>query len=303
MTGTVNTRTLDLATFTPPFGWHVEERGSGSDRCVVISKAASGSYCMAVVYASASAGGDLETSFASEWARTALQSLAPVATPRAVIRDVGALRLAIGAAPSTAQGQPIVGLLIVADAGARVVSILVLSPTFESLDTFRAEVDTVFGSLVVQRVEGGAPGARPVAEPARRTLAVGDLAGEWGRQDGINTRYVDAHSGAYAGTDSIHFTEKWQITASGTISLDFFGIHNGRRITETATATVTLAPDGILVVHKPNEQRFVLRGWEETPEMTVMTLNGPWYESIPADVVANPGIGVNLDQRWVRLRR
>ena len=153
-----NVRTLDLATFTAPPGWHVEERGEGAGRHLVVSKAAPGSYCMAVVYASVDAAQDLEESFASEWRRTALQSLAAVATPRAVIREVGALRLAIGAAPSTAQGQPIVGLLIVADAGARVVSVLVLSPTFDTLDTFRPDVDTILGTLAVQRV--AAPPAR-----------------------------------------------------------------------------------------------------------------------------------------------
>jgi len=72
-----------------------------------------------------------------------------------VVREVGSLRVAIGAAPSTAQGQPIVGLLIVVDAGARVVSILVLSPSFDSLDPFRAEVDTILGTLAVRRVEAG----------------------------------------------------------------------------------------------------------------------------------------------------
>jgi len=302
MSGTASVRTFDLATFTPPPGWHVEERGAGEGRHLVVSKAAAGSYCMAVVYASTDAARDLEASFASEWTRTALQTLAPVATPRAVIRDVGALRLAIGAAPSTAQGQPIVALMIVADAGARVVSILILSPTFDTLDTFRAEVDTILGTLAVQRIEA-APGEAAPAAPATRALALADLAGEWGRNDGINTRYVDAQTGAYAGTDSIRFTETWQITATGTVSLDFYGIHNGRRIVEKATGTVALLPEGILVLRKPNEQRFVVRGWEDTPAMTVMTLNGPWYESIPPEVLANPLHGANLDQRWVRLRR
>jgi hypothetical protein len=76
-----------------------------------------------------------------------------------VVREVGALRLAIGAAPSAAQGQPIVGLLIVADAGARVVSVLVLSPTFDTLDTFRPDVDTILGTLAVQRVAAAPPPA------------------------------------------------------------------------------------------------------------------------------------------------
>ena len=152
MAAASNVLTLDLATFSAPPGWHVEDRGAGEGRHVVVSKATPGSYCMAVVYSSAAAGRDLEESFASEWTRTALQTLAPAATPRVVVREVGALRVAIGAAPSTAQGQPIVGLVIGVDAGARVVSILVLSPSFDSLDPFRADVDTILGTLVVRHV-------------------------------------------------------------------------------------------------------------------------------------------------------
>jgi hypothetical protein len=290
--------TVDLATFTPPPGWQVERRDSGTGEYVLVSKAVAGRYCTAVVFHSTDARENLEASFASEWARVALATLDPVATPRPAMRQVGSLTVAIGAAASTAQGQPIIGLLFVVDAGVRVVSLLTLAPSFASLEPYRAELDTILGTLAVRRVESPPDvGAPSVSRP---TLTIADLAGEWGRNDGINTRYVDAHTGTYAGTDSIHFTETWQIAPDGTIALDFFGIHNGRRITEAAKGTVTLSADGILVIRKPNEQRFVLRGWETAGDTTVMTLNGPWYDSIPADVIANPSIGFNLDQRWVR---
>jgi hypothetical protein len=203
------------------------------------------------------------------------------------------LRVAAGAAVSTAQGQPIVGLLLVVDAGPRVMSILILSPSFGSLEPYRAEVDTILGTLTI----------RGQSAPPRHQPSIAELAGAWGRNDGINTRYVDRSTGAYAGTDSIHFTEQWEIGAGGTIALDFYGIHNGRRIAEKSSGTVTLSSEGILVIRMTNEQRYVLRGWEEAPDMTVMTLNGPWYESIPPEILANPAQGANLDQRWVRLRR
>ena len=284
-------RTLDLATFTVPPGWHVETRGSGDGQHLVVSKAAAGSYCMAVVYASTPAGHSLEASFASEWARVALQTLDAVATPQPVVSQVGVLRVALGAAASTAQGRPIVGLLIVVDAGARVVPILILSPSFASLEPYRAEVDTILGTLAVH--------SQP--SPARREPSIADLSGTWGRNDGINMRLVNRSTGAYAGTDSIHFTEHWEIGADATIALDFYGIHNGRRIAEKSRGTVTLS-SGVLVLHIANPQRYVLRGWEEAPDMTIMTLNGPWYDAVPADILANPSQGWNLDQRWVRLR-
>ena len=294
MSTTADVRTVDIATFTVPPGWHVEERGSGAGHHIVVSKASSSTYCMAVVYASAAAGNSLEESFASEWARVALASLDAVATPRPAITQVGPLRVAAGAAASTARSQPIIGLLLVADAGARVVSILILAPSFGSLEPYRAEVDTILGTLAIL--------PQP-ASPPRQQLSIADLAGAWGRNDGINTRYVDRTTGAYAGTDSIHFTENWQIGAGGTIALDFYGIHNGRRIAEKSSGTASLSSDGILAIRMTNEQRYVLRGWEEAPDMTVMTLNGPWYDSIPPEILSNPAQGANLDQRWVRLRK
>jgi hypothetical protein len=296
-------RTLDLATFTVPPGWHVEARGSGAGQHLVVSKAAAGSYCMAVVYASTAGSGDLESSFGAEWSRVALQTLDAVATPRPVITQVGTLRVAVGAAASTAQGHPIVGLLLVVDAGARVVPILILSPSFGSLEPYRAEVDTILGTLVIDRTATGPLAETHAAPLSGHQLTIADLAGEWGRNDGINTRYVDRQTGAYAGTDSIHFTEAWQIGAGGTIALDFYGIHNGRRIAEKSSGNATLSRDGILTIRMTNEQRYVLRGWEDAPDMTVMTLNGPWYDSIPPEILANPAQGANLDQKWIRLRR
>ena len=143
-------------------------------------------------------------------------------------------------------------------------------------------------------------GGKLVIPPPTRTIVVADLAGEWGITEGINTTYVDRYTGVYAGTDSLHFTEKWILTANGTISSDFFGIQNGRKIAEKSTGVVTLSSAGILIIKMKNEQKYVLRGWLEGPNMTVMKLNGPWYGEIPADVLSNPEKGWNLDKIWVR---
>lgn len=133
-----------------------------------------------------------------------------------------------------------------------------------------------------------------------RTITVADLAGEWGRNDGITTTYVDPNSGDYIRFESIHFTQKWLITEQGAIFLDFFGIQNGKTISEKESAMVTLI-EGILAIHKNNPQRYVLRGWLELPEITIMKLNGPWYsDPIPDDVLTDPHQGWNLDENWVR---
>jgi hypothetical protein len=299
-------RTLDLVTFTAPAGWTVEEKGGGIGKHVVLTRSSATSYCMIVIYASTPAVGDLDASFAAEWKSVVLQTIDPVPAPKPAISTVGDTRVAVGGATSTTRGQSVVSLLILLDAGSRVVSMLVLSPTIAAFDAYKGDVDATLAGLVVRRV-GESPqtpvtsdGGRLVVPAPARTIGVADLAGEWGRNDGINTTYVDRYTGAYAGTDSIHFTEKWVIASNGTISLDFFGIQNGKRIVEKSSGVVTLSA-GVLAIKMTNEQRYVLRGWLESPAMTVMKLNGPWYDDIPADILSNPEQGANLDKNWVRL--
>ena len=164
-------------------------------------------------------------------------------------------------------------------------------------------VTGVAGPGAAARAAQTAGGGRLVIPAPTRTIVIADLAGEWGHDDGISTTYVDRTTGAYVGTDSLRFTEKWLITAKGAISLDFFGIQNGRKIVEKSAGVVTLSADRILVIRMSNEQRYLLRGWLETPAMTVMKINGPWYaDGIPADIISNPAQGVNLDKTWARLK-
>lgn len=302
-------RTLDLITYTAPAGWKVEEKGGSIGRHVVVSRANTVDYCMIVIYSSTPASHDLNASFAAEWQGVALQTLAAVPTPVPTLRTVGDADAAIGSALSTASGRPAMGMLIVVDAGSSVVSILIVSPSPTVFQADRPAIDAMLKTMAVRRVNSQ-PAPAPPANDGRllvpaptRVMVMADLAGQWGRNDGINTTYVDRHTGAYAGTDSIHFTEKWVFTADGTVSLDFFGIQNGRKIVEKSSGRVTLSAAGILAIRMTNEQRYVLRGWLDASDMTVMTLNGPWYDGdIPASILTNPAQGTNLDQRWVRLR-
>jgi len=208
--GTAVARRLDLVTFTAPAGWDVEERTGGIGKHVVMTRASTTSYCMVVIHSSTPASGDLDASFAAEWQGVALQTLDPVPAPTPTMRTVGDARAAVGVATSTAQGQPVMGMLIVLDAGTRVVSMLVVSPTVAAFDAYNAEVQGILSRLVVQRVGEPShppvtPGGGKLVVPApTRTIVIADLAGEWGRNDGITTTYVDSYTGVYAGTDSLH---------------------------------------------------------------------------------------------------
>lgn len=86
------------------------------------------------------------------------------------------------------------------------------------------------------------------------------------------------------------------------ITLDRFALHNARKIVEKSKGTVTLS-NGILMIKIQNPQQYVLRGWHDGPNGTVMVLNGPWYEEgVPARILSDPEYGTNQDKRWLRKR-
>ena len=300
-------RTLDLVTFIAPAGWTVQEKTGGIGAHVVLTRVGTSSYGMVVIYPGTTASADLGASFAAEWTSVALQTIDAVPAPTHALRTVGGVRAAVGTATSKAQGQPVMCTLIVLDAGASVLSMLVLSSSAAAFKNYNADVQGLLSSLVVRRVGApvppsvGAGAGKLVVPPPTRPMVIADLAGEWGRNDGINTTYVNRDTGRYAGSDSIHFTEKWVITDAGAISLDFFAIQNGKKIVEKSAGLVTLSAAGILVIRMANEQRYVLRGWLAGPDFTVMKVNGPWYDSIPEDILSNREQGTNLDKSWVRV--
>jgi hypothetical protein len=294
-------RTLDRVTYTAPERWKVDESTPGQ---VSISRIAGDSYCLVAIFASMPASASLEASFAAAWQNVALRTVAPVAAPVPTQGNVGNARAALGGAASTAGGKPVAAILIVIDAGASVVPILILTPSTEAFDAYSSDVQAMLGGLVVSRADNKAPppppaSGNPVVPPPTRPITMADLAGEWKHEDGIMTRYVDRNTGAYAGFDSIAFRETWTINAKGVVTSDFFAIKNGRKIIEKTAGTMRIA-GSILDVKIGSPAKFVVRGWLEGPEMTVLKICGPFYGEVPADVLAKPEQGSNLNQYWIR---
>lgn len=204
---------FDLLTFTVPEGYKLVQKGTQ----VELTKANATSYCMVIAYTSTPASADLDASFAAEWEAVALKTIARVDAPEPATRKVGNTRAAVGSASSTAGDQPIWAMLVVLDAGASVLSVLVLSPSEEAFEAYEAEIEKLLRGMAVKKVaaaERPSPASpapqlvdgRLVVPPPARALTVADLAGDWGHNDGITTTYVDRHTGAYAGFASLHFT-------------------------------------------------------------------------------------------------
>ncbi len=296
--------TWEMLSYTPPAGFNIVQKPDGGGR-VELTKSSRTNYCVIVIYSSTPAGNNLEASFASEWKAVMLKTISAVATPFPAVKNLGNTRAAVGRATSTAGGQPVSAMLVVLDAGVRVLSMIVLTPTLSAYDAYATDVEGMLSTLSVQRanVANTIPptvGGRLVIPPPGGNLTIADFAGEWGHNDGITTSYVDRSTGVYVGSESLHFTNKWTFSKNGGISLDFFAIRNGKKIIEKSNGTAALA-GGILVIRMSNMQRYVFRGWLDLPDMTIMKLNGPWYDDpIPSNILSNPEQGVNLDQTWVR---
>ena len=295
-------RTLDRVTYTAPGRWKVDESVPGQ---VSISRIGGDTYCLVAIYASMPASADLEASFAAAWQNVALRTVAPVAAPTPTQGNVGNARAALGGAASTIQGRPVAAIQIVLDAGASVVPILILTPSTEAFEAYSSEVQAMLGSLVVSRADATPPAAPPPSgkfevPPLTRAITMADLVGEWKHEDGIMTRYVDRNTGAYAGFDSIAFRETWTINAKGVVASDFFAIKNGRKIIEKTTGSIRVSAGRILEVKVGSPAKFVVRGWLEGPEMTVLKICGPFYGEVPADILAKQEQGSNLNQYWVR---
>jgi hypothetical protein len=293
-------RTFDLVTYTTPDGWNVDE--SRRD-LVSLSHATTTSYCMVSIYAGTPAVGDLEACFAAEWKGVMLRTIDEVAAPAVTQGTVGNTRAALGGTPATIKGAPAVAMLTVLDAGASVVSIVTLASSMPAFEGCNPDLQRLLGGLTVRRVDAAPAGDGKLVVPRpTRALTLADLAGEWKHEDRISTTYVDRNTGAYAGSDNLAFREGWTITSKGAVTSDFFAIRNGKKILEKTAGTIAVLPNAILEVRVGSPAQYVIRGWLETPGLTVLKIVGPFYlpEGVTPEHLGDTDKGSNLSQYWIR---
>jgi hypothetical protein len=310
-------RRFDLVTYAVPDGFTVQEAGDH----VAITRVGTKSYCLIAIFAGADAARDLDASFAAAWTSIALRAAAPVAVPATQSAQIGGAGARVGAAMTTTQGQPVLVMLTTIDAGARTVSVVVMTPGPDDLKIYTPSIQAVLNSMTIARVDA-APAAPAAAPPtggvvalggkltvafAPRSLTLADLAGDWKNDDGSLTRYVSASTGAYAGFDSIQSTAQWSIDArKGTVLSNFHGVQTGNHgtfaVDEKRLKKITLTDGDLYLVPKPGEgapQHFFLGGWQVYPQFTVMVLIGPYYnEGIPDRVRQDANNG--FTNVWIR---
>ena len=313
------TEKLGMITYSAPSGF----TKSAQAHAVVFSQLdqAKGNFCFITLYAAGTGSGSAQQDFASSWKTRVVDPWGGPANPKTeTVPDNGWTAIA-GGAPIDFQGNKAFAFLTVISGFGKTVSVLgvlnddsYLAPlqTFvEKLDIDKAVVaagvpsgtstDSVSGSASVPGPPKVDDYGHIIVTPPTRQLTLADIAGQWGENEGINIRYVNRYSGTYAGADSLHYRSKMTFTAAGEYYDDFYAIQNGKMIKEKSAGSVSIN-NRVLTLHTSNPSRYVIRGWLDLPDMTILEVCGPWYmnDPIPQEIFNNPAQGANLNKKWVR---
>ena len=305
------TETLGAIKYTPVKGW----TKSAKDHAVVFSEInqAKGNFCFITLYAEAPSGGTPQQDFAREWKARVVEPWGGEVNPKTETEKVDGWTAMAGGGPIDFQGNKAFAFLTVLSGFGKTVSVLAILNDDSYLPPFQAFVE----SMDVDKTAATAAAAsttsasaatfqrdaydRIIIPPPTRQLTLADLAGNWGEASSFHQRYVYRSSGTYAGADSLTMKSKMTLTADGGFYDDFYMIQNGKLIKEKTGGSFAIS-GRVLVISDPNLKKFVIRGWLELPDMTVLEVCGPWYKDdvIPAEIFNNPVQGANLNQQWVR---
>jgi hypothetical protein len=265
-------------------------------------------FCIITLYGATPGTGRAESDFKREWGNLVVKNMTAEPNPKTESHTESGWTATGGGSPIEFEGGKAFALLAVMSGVGRTVSVLGVFSDESCISALAAFSDSVVlgtavantpATTVTPQIQNG----RLVIPPISRQLSVADLVGEWGENAGITTTYVDRYSGTYAGFESLHFTSKMTITPNGGFHNDFFALQNGRKIKENTSGSISISGRVLSIRHK-NLAKYVIRGWLELPDITILEICGPWYDNdpIPADIFTDPNKGWNLDKKWVRKR-
>jgi len=146
----------------------------------------------------------------------------------------------------------------------------------------------------------------------RRAITQADLRGEWKNTGRSLKGYANTSTGGYAGYSAIVAEQEWIVDAEGGLVSKYNGVHASNtgggtfQVNGDTTGTLVIASDRVItVVRKGSAKTFyLLRGWFVGPELTVMRLNGPYYDAKDINEGARQDrTAGNIDELWVRKTR
>jgi hypothetical protein len=295
------TEKLGDITYTPVKGW----RKTSKENIVTFSEldTAAGKFCTITLYGLTAGTANAQNDFKREWNNLVVKPFGGEPNPKTETEMVDGWTAIAGGTAIDISGTKAVAFLTVLSRAGKTISILGM---FND-EAYLTRLVAFSSSLDIEKPPAAAPpqtvNGRLVIPLPTRQLTIADLAGQWGQSDGINTRYVYRDSGTYAGSDSLHFKSKMTLTAAGGFLDDFYAIQNGKMIKEKTAGSFAIN-GRILVIKQRNIAKYVIRGWLELPDMTILEICGPWYDddAIPEAIFTNPQQGANLDKKWVRTK-
>ncbi|HVF47648.1 MAG TPA: hypothetical protein VNA17_08795 [Pyrinomonadaceae bacterium] len=266
-----------------------------------------GTFCIITLYGATPGTGDPQSDFAREWNNLVIKTMKKAeAKPKTDEQKADGWTVVSGGSEVESDVGKAIGFLTVVSGSGRTVSVLAVfnDPEYvKKIDAFVTAIDLDKPSAPANTAaQPAVQNGKLVIPLPNRQLTITDLAGEWGEDaQRISTTYVDRSSGAYRGTDNLSFRSKMSFTARGGYLNDFFAIQNGKKIIDKTTGTFSIN-GRVLSITQRNTARYVIRGWLELPDMTILVVCGPWYDgnTIPAEIFSNPDQGANLNNTWVR---
>lgn len=306
------TESLGAIKYTPPTGW----AKAAKEYAVVFSQIdqKAGNFCFITLYGAGASGGTPSQDFEREWKTRVVEPWGGEASPKTETDKVDGWTVIAAGTKVDFQGTKAFAFLNVLSGFGKTVTVLAILNDDSYLPPFQAFVESMdVDKSTVAAASNGTPAnnsplqyddfGRLLIPLPTRQLTLADLAGQWGESESINTRYVDRYSGTYAGADSLTYKSKMTFTAQGGYYDDFYAIQNGKMIKEKAAGAIAIN-GRILVIKDSNLRKWVIRGWLELPNMTIMEVCGPWYNDdvIPPEIFTNPVQGANLNKKWVRKR-
>ena len=285
---------------------------TAKDHAVVFSliDQAKAKFCFITLYAVGPTTGNPQSDFANEWKLRVIDHWNGEASPKTeAVQDDGWTAIA-GGGLIDFEGNKAFAFLTVISGFGKTVSVLAVLNDESYLPSYQRFVE----QMDIDKTVASAP-SRPPSTPAlqydsyghllipapTRQLTLADIVGQWGESDGINVTYVNRYSGTYAGTDSLHYKSKMTFTADGGYYNDFYAIQNGKIIKDKTAGKIAIN-GRVVYVRQNNLSKYVIRGWLELPDMTILEVCGPWYDDdvIPQAIFDNPAQGANLNKKWVR---
>jgi len=307
------TEKLGIVQYAPLKGWTKTPKENVVAFSEINQK--TGGFCIITVYGATPGAGSPTADFTREWKNLVMTNLKAEASPKTETQTADGWTMTAGGAAVEMEGGKALAFLSVFSGSGKTVSVLGVfnEPSYaDQLDALVASIKIDDTVAPANDTAASAPAAvdadgNVVIPQPTRQLTLADFAGVWTDAPArVSTAYVFRSTGAHAGTDSLHYKNTKTIGSDGAYTNDFFAVRNGKKERDITTGTFSITGRLISIKEKNTTTKWVVRGWLETPTMTILKITGPWYDNaeIPERMFNDFGEDSRFipTEKWVRMK-